>query len=59
MKKVIAYVASQYRKDKIWLRRTKPSKRRYRVVIAVDDSASMASNQSKQVGATATFILYH
>ena len=49
MKKVISYVASHYRKDKIWLRRTKPSKRQYRIIIAVDDSASMASNQSKQV----------
>ncbi|KAL3632042.1 hypothetical protein CASFOL_025026 [Castilleja foliolosa] len=42
MKKVIPYVASHYRKDKIWLRRTKPSKRDYQVVIAVDDSASMS-----------------
>ncbi|XP_010530743.1 PREDICTED: midasin-like [Tarenaya hassleriana] len=44
MKKVIPYIASQYRKDKIWLRRTKPSKREYQVVIAVDDSQSMSEN---------------
>lgn len=31
MKKVIAYIASHYRKDKIWLRRTRPDKRKYQV----------------------------
>ncbi len=41
MKKVIPYIASQFRKDKIWLRRTKPSKRQYQVLIAIDDSLSM------------------
>ncbi|XP_010528473.1 PREDICTED: midasin [Tarenaya hassleriana] len=44
MKKVIPYIASQYRKDKIWLRRTKPSKREYQVVVAVDDSRSMSES---------------
>lgn len=39
---MIPYIASHYRKDKIWLRRTKPSKRDYQVVIAVDDSSSMS-----------------
>lgn len=42
---VIPYVASHYRKDKIWLRRTRPSKRDYQVVIAVDDSRSMKEGQ--------------
>ncbi|GAB4814208.1 hypothetical protein N2152v2_001254 [Parachlorella kessleri] len=42
MKKVIAYIASHFRKDKIWMRRTRPDKRRYQVVLAVDDSRSMA-----------------
>lgn len=41
MKKVIGYIASGYRKDKIWLRRTKPAKRNYRVLLAVDNSESM------------------
>jgi midasin len=41
MKRVIGYIASGYRKDKIWLRRTKPGKRDYRVLLAVDDSESM------------------
>jgi midasin len=41
MKRVIGYIASGYRKDKIWLRRTKPAKRDYRVLLAIDDSESM------------------
>ena len=41
MKRVIGYIASGYRKDKIWLRRTKPAKRNYRVLLAVDNSESM------------------
>ena len=49
MRKVIPYIASQFRKDKIWLRRTKPSKRNYQIMIAVDDSSSMHDNHSKQV----------
>lgn len=39
---VIAYIASHFRKDKIWMRRTRPDKRRYQVVVAIDDSRSMA-----------------
>lgn len=46
---MIPYIASQFRKDKIWLRRTKPSKRDYRVVLAVDDSASMSDSRSRQL----------
>ncbi|RXG61650.1 Midasin [Armadillidium vulgare] len=42
MKKVIPYIASQFRKDKIWLRRSQPSKRAYQVLLAVDDSESMS-----------------
>ncbi|XP_074625737.1 midasin-like [Acropora palmata] len=49
MRKVIPYIASQFRKDKIWLRRTKPSKRQYQIMLAVDDSSSMKDNHSKQL----------
>ncbi|XP_071517971.1 midasin isoform X1 [Panulirus ornatus] len=42
MRKIIPYIASQFRKDKIWLRRTHPSKRTYQILVAVDDSESMA-----------------
>jgi len=46
MKKVISYIASDYTKDKIWLRRTKPSHREYQVLISIDDSRSMAESHS-------------
>ncbi|XP_060024167.1 midasin [Lagenorhynchus albirostris] len=49
MRKVIPYIASQFRKDKIWLRRTKPSKRQYQICLAVDDSSSMVDNHTKQL----------
>ena len=45
MKRIIPYIASQYKKDKIWMRRTKPSKRQYQVMIALDDSKSMAETE--------------
>jgi midasin len=50
MKRIIGYIASGYRKDKIWLRRTKPAKRDYRVLIAVDDSESMQKSQAGDMG---------
>ncbi|KAK0095768.1 hypothetical protein PV326_007436 [Microctonus aethiopoides] len=49
MRKIIPYIASQFRKDKIWLRRTKPSKRDYQIILALDDSSSMADNHSKEL----------
>ncbi|XP_013187576.2 midasin [Amyelois transitella] len=49
MRRVIAYIASQFRKDRIWLRRSKPAKRHYSIAIAVDDSSSMADNRSKEL----------
>ncbi|RKP04693.1 hypothetical protein THASP1DRAFT_20843 [Thamnocephalis sphaerospora] len=49
MKKIIPYIASQFKKDKIWLRRTRPSKRQYQVLIAVDDSRSMSESHSVQL----------
>lgn len=47
MRKIIPYIASQFRKDKIWLRRTKAAQRDYKITIAIDDSKSMDHNQSK------------
>ncbi|KAG7192420.1 uncharacterized protein KQ657_001821 [Scheffersomyces spartinae] len=49
MKRIIPYIASDFRKDKIWLRRTKPSKRQYQVMIAVDDSKSMSESKASQL----------
>merc|ERR1719401_302945 len=42
MRRVIPFIASNYRRDKIWLRRTKPSKREYQLIVALDNSRSMS-----------------
>ncbi|KAG8629056.1 hypothetical protein KVT40_002921 [Elsinoe batatas] len=44
IKRIIPYIASNYKRDKIWLRRSVPSKREYQIVIALDDSGSMAES---------------
>ncbi|KAH0571036.1 Midasin [Spironucleus salmonicida] len=41
LRKIIPFIASQYRKDKIWLRRNKPSKRNYNIILLVDNSFSL------------------
>jgi len=57
IKKVIPYIASQFRKDKIWLRRTKPNKRHYQVMIAIDNSASMKANGGGRLALEALTVL--
>merc|ERR1719268_314814 len=47
MRKIIPYIASQFKKDKIWLRRVKPNKREFQILVALDDSSSMADNKSR------------
>ena len=49
MRKIIPYIASQFKKDKIWLRRVKPNKREFQIIVALDDSSSMADNQSREM----------
>jgi midasin len=41
IKKIIPFIASGYRRDKIWLRRSVPTKRAYQILLCVDDSKSM------------------
>ncbi|KAL9023707.1 MAG: hypothetical protein Q9180_008134, partial [Flavoplaca navasiana] len=43
IKRIIPYIASDYKRDKIWMRRSVPSKRNYQIMLALDDSQSMAS----------------
>jgi midasin len=57
MRKIIPYIASDFRKDKIWLRRSKPSERRYQVVLAVDDSLSMSENKRDRAALEAMVLL--
>merc|ERR1711892_654020 len=49
MRKIIPYIASQFKKDKIWLRRVKPNKREFQILVALDDSSSMSDNQSREI----------
>ncbi|KAL1966096.1 hypothetical protein VTN77DRAFT_4844 [Rasamsonia byssochlamydoides] len=49
IKRIIPYIASQYKRDKIWMRRSIPSKRNYQVMLAVDDSKSMQESGSGQL----------
>ena len=44
IKRIIPYIASNYKRDKIWMRRSVPSKRHYQIMIAVDDSKSMSES---------------
>ena len=46
VKRIIPYIASQYKRDKIWMRRSIPSKRNYQIMLAVDDSKSMDESGS-------------
>jgi midasin len=47
IKKIIPYIASSYKRDKIWMRRSIPSKRSYQIMLAIDDSESMNENERK------------
>lgn len=49
LRRIIPYIASNYQSDRIWLRRVKPSKREYQILVAVDDSSSMKENGCDQV----------
>ena len=49
MRKVIPFIASNYRKDKIWLRRSKPSQREYQIMLVIDDSKSMRESAADSV----------
>jgi hypothetical protein len=57
MRKVIPYIASGYRKDKIWLRRTKPAKRAYQIMLMIDDSRSMGQSTAGQLAMSSLALL--
>ncbi len=44
MKKIIGFIASNYRKDRIWLRRAEPTDRSYQIHLSLDDTKSMGIN---------------
>jgi midasin len=49
MRKIIPYIASEYTKDKIWLRRTRPSQREFQILLALDDSRSMSESHAEHL----------
>lgn len=49
IKRIIPYIASSYKRDKIWMRRSVPSKRSYQIMLAIDDSKSMAESDSRDL----------
>lgn len=49
IKRIIPYIASNFKRDKIWMRRSIPTKRTYQIMLAVDDSRSMSESQSGQL----------
>jgi len=57
MKAVIPYIASGFRRDKIWLRRTKPAKRDYKIMVAIDDSSSMKKGGGHEMAITTLCVL--
>ncbi|KII68692.1 Midasin [Thelohanellus kitauei] len=57
IRKIIPFIASKYTRDKIWLRRNKPSHREYQVIIAIDDSASMKDNNSRKIALESLFTI--
>ena len=57
MKRIIPYIASDFRKDRIWLRRSKPSKRQYQLILAIDDSQSMDNLQVKRLALESLILL--
>ncbi|KAM3464140.1 hypothetical protein NHJ6243_002673 [Beauveria neobassiana] len=46
IKRIIPYIASSYKRDKIWMRRSIPTKRTYQIMLCVDDSRSMGESSS-------------
>lgn len=49
MRKIIPYITSQFKKDNIWLRRVRPNKWEFQILVALDDSSSMADIKSRSI----------
>ncbi|KAI1413627.1 midasin [Hypoxylon sp. FL1857] len=49
IKRIIPYIASSYKRDKIWMRRAIPTKRAYQILLCVDDSKSMGESSSGEL----------
>ena len=54
MKAVMRFYASNFREDKIFMRRSVPQKRGYQIMICIDDSRSMRDSTSAAAASTAS-----
>ncbi|KAL3070274.1 hypothetical protein niasHS_016101 [Heterodera schachtii] len=57
MRRLIPYIASDYRKDRIWMRRTRKARRNYQICIAVDNSQSMQHNHMTEITCNALCLI--
>ena len=57
LKRIIPYIASGYKRDKIWMRRSVPSKRQYQILLAIDDSKSMSESGADLLALETTALL--
>lgn len=57
IKRIIPYIASNYKRDKIWMRRSVPQRRNYQIMLAVDDSKSMGESGSGQLALEALVLV--
>jgi midasin len=57
MRKIIPFIASKYRKDRIWLRRAEPTDRNYQILIGIDDTKSMGINEVGRKALEGSFAL--
>ncbi|KAF2862321.1 P-loop containing nucleoside triphosphate hydrolase protein [Piedraia hortae CBS 480.64] len=47
LRSILPYIASGFKKDKIWHRRSIPTKRTYKIMLCIDDSLSMSSSAKR------------
>ena len=48
LRKIVPFVASNYRRDKIWLRRQRPERRDYSIFVCIDNSRSVVCAEAAQ-----------
>ena len=46
IRRIVPYIASDGKRDKIWMRRSVPTRRAYQIMLAMDDSRSMVESNS-------------
>ena len=57
VKKIVPYIASNFRKDGIWMRRTRLGARDYRILVSLDDSKSMKESGAIKTALESVFML--